>query len=227
MIQTDNLVHVKSVTWRQRSLAAKLDEAVKAVAPISGVSIGRRDDRSTWKAHFNDNATPEQIEAAQAVIDGFVEVDDPTPPDRIRELEDTVALLIAERHTVASGTSALEDSPDGLRVETRETSQPEETPLPLPPNPEEAKLSDYGEVGEPGDEVENLRGLMKSDPSGFAERVKGLSTARRKILTDSFRQRMNELNNERLRGVRLNPVDAEWLEDHQTLYHLLAESGDA
>lgn len=208
----------------QRSTAAKLDEAVKRVCPISGVSIGRRDDRSTWVAHADPEATPEQIEAAQAVIDGFVEVDDPPPPDPLREMKDEIAwLMTGEARSEDEGTPPARPSEDAERIET----QPEETPVPLPPNPEEARLSDYGEVGEPGDEVESLRGLMKSDPSGFAERVKGLSTARRKILTDSFRQRMNELNNERLRGVRLNPVDAEWLEDHQTLYHLLAESGDA
>lgn len=56
------------------TLAAKLDAAIKAVCPIHGVSIGRLDDKATWRIDFKDEATPEQRAAAIAVIDAF----DPT-----------------------------------------------------------------------------------------------------------------------------------------------------
>jgi hypothetical protein len=56
------------------SAIAKLDAAIKAVCPIHGVSIGRWDDRSTWRIDFKGEATPEQRAAAQSVVDSF----DPT-----------------------------------------------------------------------------------------------------------------------------------------------------
>ncbi len=103
-------------------------------------------------------------------------------------------------------------------------------PIPLPPNPEFAKLSEYGETGDGAlaadDEVEDLIGKMKVDPNGADEAIKAMSAARRRLLTESFQQRLNELNNERLRGVKLNSFDAEWLEDRQTLVHKLAVLGD-
>lgn len=64
------------------SLAARLDAAIKAVAPITGVRIRQTDDRSTWEAQFLPEATQEQRDAAQAVIDGF----DPTEPDPAGEI---------------------------------------------------------------------------------------------------------------------------------------------
>ncbi len=54
-----------------------------------GVSIGRWEDRTTWKALFIIEATDEQIKAAQSVIDQF----DPTsivetpPRDALAELD--------------------------------------------------------------------------------------------------------------------------------------------
>ena len=53
------------------SIAAKLDAAIKAVCPIHGVSIGRADDRATWRIDYADEATAEQREAAQDVLDAF------------------------------------------------------------------------------------------------------------------------------------------------------------
>lgn len=46
-------------------------QAVSSAAPISGVSIGRMDDKATWRIDFADGATPEQRAAAQSVLDGF------------------------------------------------------------------------------------------------------------------------------------------------------------
>lgn len=51
------------------TFAARLHYAIERVCPIHGVSVGRRDDRSTWIAHFKDEATPDQKIAAQSVID--------------------------------------------------------------------------------------------------------------------------------------------------------------
>ncbi len=50
------------------TFAARLHAAIAAVCPIHGVTIGRRDDRSTWVVHFADVATDEQKLSAQAVI---------------------------------------------------------------------------------------------------------------------------------------------------------------
>lgn len=67
----------------------KLDAAIKAVCPIHGVSIGRKDDKSTWRIDFKDEATTEQRAAAQAVLDAFdpVAAEQPTPQERIAEME--------------------------------------------------------------------------------------------------------------------------------------------
>ncbi len=48
---------------------SKLDAQLKAVAPIHGVSIGKLDDKATWRVDFKPEATAEQRQAAQAVID--------------------------------------------------------------------------------------------------------------------------------------------------------------
>lgn len=52
-------------------LSAKLDAAIKAVCPIHGISIGRKEDKSTWRLVFKDEATAEQKAKAQAVVDAF------------------------------------------------------------------------------------------------------------------------------------------------------------
>lgn len=64
-------------------LAGRLHEAIAAVCPISGVSIGKLDDPTTWKFHPVD-ATAEQIFAAQAVIDSI----DKSPEADAEWLED-------------------------------------------------------------------------------------------------------------------------------------------
>lgn len=56
----------------------ELDQAVKAVCPISGVSIGTYEDRSTWRISFLPEATSQQRAAGQAVLDAC-----PTPLDEI------------------------------------------------------------------------------------------------------------------------------------------------
>lgn len=51
--------------------ADKLSTALSAVAPVNGVSIGRRDDKSTWRIDFRSEATDEHKSAAQAVLAAF------------------------------------------------------------------------------------------------------------------------------------------------------------
>lgn len=48
---------------------SKLNKAVGDVCPISGVYIGKTNDKSTWGFHPLETATDEQKTAAQAVID--------------------------------------------------------------------------------------------------------------------------------------------------------------
>lgn len=52
-------------------MISNLDAAIKAVAPIHGISVGRKDDKATWRIDFKEEATAEQRAAAQAVIDAF------------------------------------------------------------------------------------------------------------------------------------------------------------
>lgn len=63
------------------TIAAKLDAAIKAVCPILGVSIRRKDDKATWRIDFRPEATQPQKDAAQAVLDAFDPVAAEVPPD--------------------------------------------------------------------------------------------------------------------------------------------------
>ena len=47
----------------------KLHNAIAAICPIDGVSIGIQDDKTTWRIDFKDEATADEKAAAQAVID--------------------------------------------------------------------------------------------------------------------------------------------------------------
>lgn len=52
-------------------IAAALDAAVRAVCPISGVSLGSLADRATWAIRFMPEATAQQRAAAAAVLAAF------------------------------------------------------------------------------------------------------------------------------------------------------------
>ena len=54
------------------SMAAELDFAIREVCPIIGVSIGRKNDKRTWRIIFDVNATEDQKESAQLVLTNFV-----------------------------------------------------------------------------------------------------------------------------------------------------------
>ena len=60
------------------TLGGRLLNAVQLACPaIEEVSIGRKDDRSTWEIQFAADATDEQRAAAQAALEAF----DPDIPD--------------------------------------------------------------------------------------------------------------------------------------------------
>ena len=67
-------------------IAAKLDNAIKIVCPIHGVSIGRRDDKATWRINFKDEATEQQRLAARAVLDAFDANQPDNPPTDILDV---------------------------------------------------------------------------------------------------------------------------------------------
>jgi len=48
---------------------AKLQTLINAVCPNSGIYIGNENDKTTWTFKASEVATPEQIAAAQAIID--------------------------------------------------------------------------------------------------------------------------------------------------------------
>src|SRR5690606_25589695 len=52
-------------------IAVKIHEAVAAVCPIVGVSVGTPNDKSTWRIHYAPDATDEQRAAAIAVVEAF------------------------------------------------------------------------------------------------------------------------------------------------------------
>ena len=64
---------------------AKLSNAVLAVCPIHGVSMGDRFDKSTWRIDFRPEATQAQRAQAQAVVASFVVPVTQAQKDRFNE----------------------------------------------------------------------------------------------------------------------------------------------
>jgi hypothetical protein len=52
-------------------LQIAVDQAVKAVCPVYGISFGDPANNTTWRIDFMDEATDEQRAAAQQVVDNF------------------------------------------------------------------------------------------------------------------------------------------------------------
>lgn len=101
----------------------KLHNALAAVAPIVGVSVGRADDKATWRIDFAADATSGQRDAAQSVLAAF----DAAAPDPARwtPLEFLERFTQAERIAIraaAAGASTealqLADWLDLLRAST-------------------------------------------------------------------------------------------------------------
>lgn len=78
----------------------ELDQAIKAVCPIDGVSIGKPDDKATWRIDFQEAATKEQRAAAQGIIAGVKAID---PPKAITALD----MVLADPQAEAKLKAAL------------------------------------------------------------------------------------------------------------------------
>ena len=64
---------------------ADIDQAIKAVCPIQGISFGRVDDKSTWIIVYDESATEEQRAVAEALLQ-TLEVKEVAPtPDPVLE----------------------------------------------------------------------------------------------------------------------------------------------
>lgn len=61
----------KEELGHRKAEAVDVHAAVAAVCPIHGVSIGRWEDKSTWRIHFKEDATAEQRQAAKEVLQAF------------------------------------------------------------------------------------------------------------------------------------------------------------
>lgn len=83
--------------------ASALHDAVVAVAPITGVSVGHWDDRATWRIDFKDEATAEQRDAARVVAAAF---DIRSKPERPAQ-RDLAAELDALKGSVDAVRSTL------------------------------------------------------------------------------------------------------------------------
>jgi len=71
--------------------ASDLDTAIRAVCPhIDGVSIGRVDDKTTWRIDFRAEAIAEERAAAATVVENFdasaLDTPELSPLERLAEL---------------------------------------------------------------------------------------------------------------------------------------------
>ena len=69
-----------------------LDAAIKAVCPIDGVSVGRANDKATWRIDFKKEATDEQRKAARDVVAAF----DPSAPPLKTAQDKKIDALVAK-----------------------------------------------------------------------------------------------------------------------------------
>jgi len=74
-----------------------LDQQIKVVCPIDGVSLGRKDDKSTWRIDFKPEATAQQRTDAQAVVEAFdVAAEEKKMTDAAQAKKDRKALLLTQ-----------------------------------------------------------------------------------------------------------------------------------
>lgn len=76
---------------------AEIDQAIRAVCPIQGVSFGDRNDKSTWLVVYAEDATDEQRKAADDLLAKQVLREVPPPRDpiesRLSMLEEKIQVL--------------------------------------------------------------------------------------------------------------------------------------
>jgi len=93
-------------------LVVQLHEAIAAVCPIVGVSVGDPDDKNTWSIDYAPEATQDEKDAADAVLAAF----DPFTAwvtDKVQELSDLVKNYSYTRypnHRQVTLTKLLEDA---------------------------------------------------------------------------------------------------------------------
>jgi hypothetical protein len=85
-------------------LAQRLHQAVAAVAPVVGVSIGEETEKDTWQIDFAPEATEQQRAAAEAVI---AELDPTAPVAEAPSLEQRVAAIESALAEAKATTEAL------------------------------------------------------------------------------------------------------------------------
>jgi hypothetical protein len=119
-------------------MLANLTEAMSKIAPIIGVSIGRLDDRSTWRIDYHDEATPEQRAAAEAAMASWSElasrmeeyagkVDSDAESARLRFITGGagMGMTYQEKFAQAQGVSAMgEQAANAMSQEDREAQFP-------------------------------------------------------------------------------------------------------
>lgn len=70
--------------------------ALKAAGiPIAGVSIGREDDRDTWRIDFAPGATPAEQAAAAQILSGFDHANMVEPKTELQVALEKIATLEA------------------------------------------------------------------------------------------------------------------------------------
>ena len=97
-----------------RNSALILTNAVASVCPIYGVSIGRADDKTTWRIDFKDEATSEQRAAAAATVAAFV-WSDTAVPQAVTMRQARLALHAAGK--LAAVDAAIQQSGTAAQIE--------------------------------------------------------------------------------------------------------------
>ncbi len=97
----------------------ELDQAIKAVCPIDGISFGKLDDPATWTIQYNPTSppTPEQEQAALSLISSLTSVDDP------RSGEDPVQVKLDELQAKIDALQVQVDVVEG-KVDTAALIEP-------------------------------------------------------------------------------------------------------
>jgi thiamine kinase-like enzyme len=57
-------------------MQAYLDQAIKKICPIQGISFGSLEDKKSWTIHFDESATIDEQQAAIQFMENFVWSDD-------------------------------------------------------------------------------------------------------------------------------------------------------
>lgn len=94
--------------------AARLTQQIDAVCPIAGVSIGRWDNKQSWRIDFNPSATTEERDAASQVLAGFdpeaLDVPHSVTPYQARRALSAAGLRDAAEAAVAAAAYDVRDA---------------------------------------------------------------------------------------------------------------------